>query len=171
MIFFLIGFMGSGKTHWGKIWSAKFAYHFIDLDEEIEKIEGKTIADIFEFKGEAYFRKVEAATLRSIPANENTIVSCGGGTPCFYENISWMNNNGSSIYLSTTPAEILERVIAETDKRPLIKKMNPAELLFFIEKTLKDRAEFYNVATITVLSNKLTEQSFINFILPQQSIS
>ena len=169
MTFFLIGFMGSGKTHWGKIWSTKFGYNFIDLDEEIQKKEGKTIAAIFEINGEPYFRKLEALVLRNITPQKNTIISCGGGTPCFCENINWMNKNGTSIYLCSTPQEILARVLGETDKRPLIKKMNPAELLFFIEKTLKERAVFYTAATFTVSSNILTEHSFANFILPEQS--
>lgn len=165
MIFFLIGFMGSGKTHWGKIWAAKYGYRFADLDAEIEKIEGKSVADIFETKGENYFRQLEAATLREVGKMQNTILSCGGGTPCFYENIKWMNKNGTTIYLSSTPQQILERVLSETDKRPLIKKMNPSELLFFIEKTLKERMVFYNSASFTIPSIQLTVTSFNEFLL------
>lgn len=167
MTFFLIGFMGSGKTYWGKIWASMYSFTFIDLDEVIEKNEGKSIADIFEIKGEKYFREIEAAALRSFEDLENTIIACGGGTPCFYENIEWMNDKGTTIYLLSTAQEILQRVLSEQDKRPLIKKMNKGELLFFIEQKLKERENFYNSAGITVASKEATEQSFGN-ILAQQ---
>lgn len=160
MTFFLIGFMGSGKTHWGKLWAAKYGFTFIDLDEIIEKIENKTIAAIFEIKGEDYFRKIEAEALRNLGQIENTIVACGGGTPCFYNNLDWMNEEGTTVYLSTTAPQILERILEEQDKRPLLKKMNQGELLFFIEQKLKERAAFYNAAKLILTSEQLTEQSF-----------
>ena len=164
MTFFLIGFMGSGKTYWGKIWASIYSFTFIDLDEVIEKKEGKSIADIFDIKGENYFREIEAATLRNFEDLENTIIACGGGTPCFYENIEWMNTKGTTIYLYSTAQEILQRVLSEQDKRPLIKKMNKGELLFFIEQKLREREVFYNVATLTVASNEATEQTFGNML-------
>ncbi len=160
MTFFLTGFMGSGKTHWGKRWAQARHYTFIDLDEAIENEEGKLIADIFEHKGEKYFRKIEAATLRSYAGLTDTIVACGGGTPCFHNNMEWMNDHGITIYLKTTAPEILERVLLEQDKRPLLKKMNPAELLFFIEQKLKERAPFYDAAKQILLSENLTEHTF-----------
>ena len=164
MTFFLIGFMGSGKTYWGKIWASIYSFTFIDLDEVIEKKEGKSIADIFDIKGENYFREIEAATLRNFEDLENTIIACGGGTPCFYENIEWMNTKGTTIYLYSTAQEILQRVLSEQDKRPLIKKMNKGELLFFIEQKLREREVFYNVATLTVASKEATEQTFGNML-------
>ena len=160
MTFFLIGFMGSGKTHWGKIWAAKYGFTFIDLDETIEKTEGKSIAAIFEIKGEDYFRKIEADALKTLSEIENTIIACGGGTPCFYDNISWMNEKGTTIYLSASPQEILDRILEEQEKRPLLKKMNHAELLFFIEQKLKERASFYNAAKLIIASAELSEDSF-----------
>ena len=168
MTFFLIGFMGSGKTHWGKIWASLYGFTFIDLDEVIEKKEGKSIADIFDIKGEPYFREVEAAALRSFDDLENTIIACGGGTPCFYQNMEWMNERGTTIYLYSTTQEILQRVLSEQDKRPLIKKMNEGELLFFIEQKLKERAEFYNAATTTIQSSEATEQTFKNLLTIKQ---
>ena len=168
MTFFLIGFMGSGKTHWGKIWASMYSFTFIDLDEVIEKKEEKSIADIFDIKGENYFREIEAAALRSFDDLENTIIACGGGTPCFFKNIEWMNAKGTTIYLYSTAQEILHRVLSEQDKRPLIKKMNKGELLFFIEQKLKERENFYNAANITVTSSEATEQTFGNMLAQQQ---
>jgi len=169
MTFFLIGFMGSGKTHWGKIWAEMNGFTFIDLDAEIEKEAGKTVAAIFENMGEPYFREIEATTLRRFEGAQNTIIACGGGTPCFYENIKWMNEHGTTIYLSTTSSKILQRVLTEQEQRPLIKKMNPAELLFFIEKTLKERMSFYSAAKFTLVSGQLSDQSFGDLLITMQS--
>ena len=113
MTFFLVGFMGSGKTHWGKIWAVANGFTFIDLDEAIEITEGKLITTIFEDKGEEYFRTIEAAALRTCTGLSNTIIACGGGTPCFKENMQWMNEQGITIYLSSTATEILERVLKQ----------------------------------------------------------
>ncbi len=171
MVFFLIGFMGSGKSHWGRIWSAAHALHFIDLDEEIEKIVGKSIADIFEIHGEGFFRKKEAEVLRSIGNVQDTIISCGGGAPCYNDNLQWMQEHGITVYLLTTSKEILERVLMEQDKRPLIKKMNRAELLFFIEQKLKERSVFYDAARITITSNDISAASLGAVIAGLQAAS
>jgi shikimate kinase len=156
---FLIGFMGSGKTYWGRVWSQKLSIDFYDLDEVIEKNEGKTIAAIFEKDGEDHFRRIEAAALRTFSEKENCIIACGGGTACFNDNMQWMNENGTTIYLSATPPYILSRVKEEKDKRPLINKHNEAELLFFIEQKLKEREPFYNQAKITLPVTELNENT------------
>ena len=162
--YFLIGFMGSGKTHWGRLWAAANKLSFVDLDEMIEKKENKTIAAIFDSNGEAYFRNLEAAALRECGNLQNTLIACGGGTPCFFENMQWMNENGITVYISSKPIEILERVLEEKEKRPLLKKLNQAELLFYIEQKLKERAPFYSQAKITVQSEGLNENSFPGII-------
>jgi shikimate kinase len=169
MLFFLTGFMGSGKSYWGKIWAAANNFTFTDLDEVIETDEGKAIAEIFESKGETYFREVESIHLRTFNRAQNTIVACGGGTPCFNENMQWMNAHGTTIYLLTTVNEILNRVLAEQEKRPLIKKMNQGELVFFIEQKLKERAAYYNSAKIIIPSSELSLQTFSNLLSAQQS--
>lgn len=159
MKIFLIGFMGSGKTFWGRIWSQKLNLDFYDLDEVIEKKEGKTIAAIFEKEGEDLFRTIEAKVLRSFAEKVNCIIACGGGTACFADNVQWMNESGTTIYLSATPPYILSRVKEEKDKRPLINKHNEAELLFFIEQKLKEREPFYTQAKITLPVSELNENS------------
>jgi len=166
MLFFLNGFMGSGKTHWGKIWAANYKIGFIDLDEEIEITERKSVVDIFESKGEAYFRNKEAAALRDCINLPTTIVACGGGTPCFHNNMQWMNEHGISIYMSCSANEILRRLLKGQQQRPLIKKLNQAELLFFIEKKLKERESFYNQANILLDFEDISELTFEEKILP-----
>jgi shikimate kinase len=164
MIIFLIGFMGSGKTHWGKLWAAKTNFNFIDLDVEIENAVGKTIAQLFVTDGEDFFRVKETEVLHKLDLTQPTIVACGGGTPCFNNNLAWMHEQGKTIYLKTTLPTILQRVLMEQDKRPLLKKMNTAELQFFIEQKLKEREIFYNAASICLEEKELSEGVIIKIV-------
>src|SRR5438874_11559271 len=120
MQIFLVGFMGSGKTHWGKIWAEKYKFSFADLDEVIETAEKKPILKIFEEKGEEHFREIESATLRTLANDKKRIIACGGGTPCFHQNIQWMNENGITVYLKATPQQLAQRLINEKQKRPIL---------------------------------------------------
>ncbi len=156
---FLIGFMGSGKTHWGKIWAKKNGLSFFDLDEEIENTLNESVAQIFDNKGEEYFRESERDHLRKFETKTNFILASGGGTPCFFNNLQWMNEQGSTIYMKLSPVEIFDRVIMEPEKRPLIKNVNTSELLFFIEQKLKGRETIYLKATYVVNANALNEDS------------
>ena len=156
--------MGSGKTHWGEIWAAQNNLSFIDLDEVIELKEGCSIAEIFETKGEAYFREIESVSLRACADLKNAVIACGGGTPCFDGNINWMNDHGTTIYIACTIPEIMERVMAEKDKRPLLKKLNEAEVRFFIEQKLRERAPFYTMANSIVQADTLNEASLPGII-------
>lgn len=165
---FLIGFMGSGKTHWGKIWAEEKGLSFYDLDGLIEQEENLTVTKIFEKKGEAYFRKSEAATLRKTIAFDDCIISCGGGTPCFDDNMNWMNEHGYTIYLKASPVVLLENILKEIEKRPLLAKINRGELLFFIEKKLKERADFYDLAQLEV-DVAILNKEFIRTIIPPKN--
>lgn len=164
MKFFLIGFMGSGKTHWGKLWAEKSGLAFFDLDAIIEAAERRSIETIFEHEGEAYFREKESAALRTFSDQDNCIIACGGGTPCFTDNMAWMNANGTTIYLRASASQVLERVKNEKDKRPLLKKLNAAEILLFIEQKLKEREPFYSQARIILPVEELNTDSFKKII-------
>jgi len=166
MKIFLIGFMGSGKSYWGKLWSKQTGLRFYDLDEVIEKEQGKTIAAIFEKEGEAFFRKAETIALQPFSEKDNCIIACGGGTACFNDNMQWMNKHGVTVYLSAIPQYILNSVIGGKDKRPLIKKLNEAELLFFIEKKLKEREPFYKQAAIILPVETLRADVVPAFLIP-----
>lgn len=152
---FLIGFMGCGKTYWGRIWAEQTGKDFYDLDEMIESETGKSIAAIFEDEGEDYFRKIETATLQSFADKQNCLIACGGGTPCFNNNMQWMNKNGTAVYLQATAGYILKRVSGEKDKRPLISKLSDAGLLIFIEQKLKEREPFYKQASRILIAEDL----------------
>ncbi len=162
---FLIGFMGSGKSYWGRKWAAEYYYDFYDLDEVIESEQQQTIANLFEQKGEDWFRKTESEALRKFAEKDNCIIACGGGTACFNANIDWMNAQGKTVYLMADPQYIFDRVMDEQEKRPLIKNLNPAELLFFIEQKLKERESFYKKACVVLPVEELSESATPDFII------
>lgn len=156
---FLVGFMGSGKTHWGLRWAGHLQRTFVDLDQLIERNEQLSVADIFEKNGEEYFREKEAEALRSLKDEKNMLISCGGGAPCFKDNMSWMNETGITVFLEGSPKFLLQNIIKEPVARPLLKNMNEAEMLFFIEKKLAERNEFYRQAKLTVNAEEIGEDT------------
>lgn len=158
--FFLLGFMGCGKTYWGKRWAELSGLHFFDIDEMIEQEQGQSAAEIFAGNGENFFRKQETKTLYNLPEQRNYIVATGGGTPCFNDNISWMNLEGTTIYLRSSPQNILSRLVNETEKRPLIKNLTRTELEFYISEKIKEREFFYNKAKV-ILDTDLLDQNYL----------
>lgn len=150
MKIFLVGFMGCGKSHWGKIWAEHGKLPFVELDILIEEREHKTIATVFEEKGEPYFRKVESDVLKSYTRGGSWIMSAGGGTPCFFDNMEWMNQQGTTVYLKASPQLLAQRLFAEKDQRPVLKNVPDSELENFITKKLEEREVFYNKARFVV---------------------
>src|SRR5690242_5786179 len=120
MRIFLIGYMGSGKTHWGKQVAERLQLPFYDLDEVIIQSEQKSVNDIFETSGEEYFRVKEKDTLEKlVEENESMVLSTGGGTPCFFNNIEFMKKYGTVVWLNTHVDILLNRLIKERMHRPL----------------------------------------------------
>jgi len=140
--------MGSGKSFSGKRMAEKMNFDFIDLDEFIEKKEGRTIREIFEKEGEEYFRKVERESLLEMGKKENTIIAVGGGTPCFFDNMDWMNGNGKTIFLKTPVKILANRLEKAMENRPLLNGFSKKELKTFIKKKLKERNPFYKKSQI-----------------------
>lgn len=155
--------MGSGKSHWGHIWALEHGYTFYDLDTEIEKAFEMSVEEIFEKHGEDKFRELERYHLRKFEKKKKYLLSCGGGTPCFFDNLEWMKQQGEIIYLKASPEYILDRVMDETTKRPLLKEVNPAELLFFIQKKLKEREPVYLKAN-HILEVEGLQNDSLNFL-------
>jgi len=114
------------------------------------------VAAIFEQDGEVYFRQRETAVIKTFAQRSNCIIACGGGTPCFNNNMQWMNDHGTTIYLYATPGDILKRVITEQEKRPLIKDLSPEDLLAFIKKKIAEREVFYSQAKLIVQVTAIT---------------
>jgi shikimate kinase len=160
MRYFLIGFMGSGKSYWGKQWSAQCGLPLVELDDAIEKAAGMTIAQIFEQEGEQGFRKRERKVLRQYLKQDGFIMSCGGGTACFFRNMKDMNAKGITVYLKSTPQQLAERLKDEKTKRPLIKDMTEEGLLAFIKGKLTERKLFYSQSFYHLETAFLTHDNF-----------
>ncbi|MBI35765.1 MAG: shikimate kinase [Flavobacteriales bacterium] len=158
---FLIGFMGCGKSTLGKKLAKQLGWNFIDLDAFIEKKEGKSISVIFKDHGEDYFRNLETKTLNQLSERSFYIVSCGGGTPCFNNNIEIINQLGMSVYIKLSTDTLYERLKSEKMNRPLIANLTDSKMKLFIDKTLKQRAVFYEKAIEIFNSELQSEEKFV----------
>jgi shikimate kinase len=162
--FFLVGFMGCGKSYWGKIWAEAYGLSFYETDELVEAATGKTIAEIFEADGEMYFREKESAILKALTEKSNCIVSTGGGAPCFFNNMGLMKDNGTTIYLKAPPQLLAQRLVTEKAKRPLIKSIPDNELESFIAERLAARIPYYEMATVVLDAAELTAASMEHLV-------
>lgn len=148
-LIFLTGFMGVGKTTIGKRLANHLSFDFIDTDHLIEEKIGCSISEYFKKFGESAFRKEEHAMLQEvIIQNKNTVISVGGGLPCFHNNMELMNQNGITVYLKRPPKELYQRLRQGKQNRPLLADKTDEELLDFIEKKLDEREVYYNQARI-----------------------
>jgi shikimate kinase len=147
---YIIGFMGSGKSTAGKKLASLLGWTFVDLDNIIEEFAGKSIPEIFEQDGESSFREIEAKILRDLKSLNNTVISTGGGTPCYSDNMEYMLGTGLTLYLKLTPGQLKSRLSKSNGNRPLIKDLGPGELQSFIKKKLADRERWYERSDITV---------------------
>ena len=147
----LLGYMASGKSAVGKILAKKINLQFIDLDVFIEEKEGISISSIFELKGEIYFRRIESIYLQELlNLSENCIISLGGGTPCYGNNMDFIKNDGISFYLNASIQTIFDRLQGETSQRPLVASIGKDNLKEYLAKHLFERNPFYQKADFTV---------------------
>ena len=151
----LIGYMGSGKTTVGKALSKETGMMFYDLDWYIESRMRKTVSQIFAEKGEEGFRKIEYNMLHEVAEFEDVIISCGGGTPCFFDNMDYLNQQGDVIYLKATPETLYKHLLMAKVERPLLKDKTSEELIAYITEHLKEREPFYEKAHHTLDVNVL----------------
>lgn len=147
---FLIGFMGSGKTTIGNLLANKLNFSFIDLDHYIENRMRKKITDIFAEIGEDGFRELEHKILMEVSLLDNVVISTGGGTPCFYDNMEIMNEHGLSLYLKLSNEALTDRLHKAKAFRPLIKDKSDIELVEFIKETLTKREKYYMQASLVI---------------------
>lgn len=140
---FLIGYMGAGKTTIGKALARTMKLDFYDLDWYIEDRFRKKIPEIFAEKGEEGFREMERNMLREVGEFEDVVISCGGGTPCFFDNVDFMNQQGDTVLLNAAPNVLKEHLLMGKSQRPLIQGKSPEELEQFIHDSLITRMPFY----------------------------
>ena len=142
--------MGAGKTTIGRALSRELQIPFYDLDWYIENRRRKKVAQLFEEVGEEAFRQIERNMLHEVAEFENVIISCGGGTPCFFDNIDYMNRQGEVVYLKASPDVLLQHLLMARVERPLLKGKSPDELRSFIQAQLALREPFYAKARHTL---------------------
>lgn len=153
----LVGYMGSGKTTVGKALSKETGMMFYDLDWYIESRMRKSVSQIFAEKGEEGFRKIEYNMLHEVAEFEDVIISCGGGTPCFFDNMDYLNQQGDVVYLKATPETLYKHLLMAKVERPLLKGKSSEELVAYITEHLNERAPFYEKARYTLDVNVLDE--------------
>ena len=157
----LIGFMGSGKTTLGRALAKALGLTFIDLDNYIELRRCKSINSIFEESGEDGFRTIERNLLHEVCEFEDVVISAGGGTPCFFDNIDYMNLQGITVYLQVHNERLLERLRIAKSRRPLLKDKNDEEIKVFIEEQLARREQFYLKADHIFTADRLEDKEQI----------
>ena len=153
----LVGYMGSGKTTVGKALSKETGMMFYDLDWYIESRMRKSVSQIFAERGEEGFRKIEYNMLHEVAEFEDVIISCGGGTPCFFDNMDYLNQQGDVIYLKATPETLYKHLLMAKVERPLLKGKSAEELIAYITEHLKERSPFYEKARHILDVNVLDE--------------
>lgn len=164
MRIFLIGYMGCGKTTQAKQLAADLQLQFVDLDEEIIRDYGKDIPAIFATDGEAHFRDLERQELGEWLERDNFVMACGGGTPCFFDNMDRMNEAGITIYLKMSADTLFERLLPQRASRPLIADLDEKALLEFIHEGLEEREDWYHLAQYRVKAKGLETSQLTAFL-------
>ena len=164
----LLGYMGSGKSTIGKLLAERVNYNFIDLDDEIEKLENKKVSQIFDENGVIYFRKLENEVLKALLKSEkNIILSLGGGTPCYFEAMQYLNSRADvhTVYLDVSIPELVRRLFPKKSTRPLIENIiTQKELTEFVGKHLFERRQFYRKAKTIISVNELLPKQVVDKI-------
>lgn len=163
----IIGYMGAGKTTVGKALAKELGVMFYDLDWYIESRMRKTVKQIFDEMGEEGFRHIEHNMLHEVAEFENVVVSCGGGTPCFFDNMDYMNQAGETIYLKASPETLHAHLKMGKGVRPLLLNKTPEEVDVFIREQLKQREPFYEKAKHIIDVNVMDNFDKINNTVQQ----
>jgi len=157
----LIGFMGSGKTEVGRRLAERLGYTFVDTDAVIEKKEGRSIPDIFDEHGEAYFRDLETEVVKGLSGIRHHIISTGGGIVLNRDNIATLKQIGLVVWLKASPETIYERVRHESH-RPILRVDKPMEE---IKRLLDLRSSLYSEADVSIDVDGLQVEEIVNSIV------
>ena len=155
---FLIGYMGAGKTTLGKAFARAMGLTFVDLDWYIEERFHKTVSQLFAERGEEDFRELEKRMLHEVAEFENVVISTGGGTPCFFDNMEYMNSMGDPVFLDVDVNVLFRRLKVAKQQRPLLAQKNDEELMEFIVGALQKRMPFYAKAKHVFNAEKLEDR-------------
>lgn len=155
MNIYLIGMPGSGKTTLGKELAKSLHYSFVDMDQEIEKSSRKSINEIFEQDGEEEFRDLEQDILHEVSTGKNLVISTGGGAPCFFDNMAFINRSGLSIFIDVPSEELFKRMEGNTETRPMFKEKSQEEIASEIKEKHATRLPFYSQAQLTISGDNI----------------
>lgn len=155
---FLTGYMGAGKTTLGKAFARRMDISFIDLDWYIEERFHKTVEELFTERGETGFRELERNMLHEVAEFENVVISTGGGTPCFFDNMDFMNRTGKTVFLDVHPDVLFRRLRVAKQQRPILQGKEDDELKAFIVQALEKRAPFYHQAQYVFNADELEDR-------------
>ena len=164
MIIYLVGFMGCGKSTLGKKLATLMKVPFYDLDSIVEHQTEMSVSEIFSTFGESGFRDIESACLKNLSTETNVVISCGGGTPCYGDNMDYMNNNGMTVYIKIPDDIIASRLFHSENKRPLLPYQSREILKEHVSKMMLTREVFYNRARLIVEGINLNPNDLLQFI-------
>ncbi|MBO5717246.1 MAG: AAA family ATPase [Alistipes sp.] len=166
MILFLVGYAGSGKSTLGRYLARRLSCQVVDTDKRVEQMVGASVADIFHYEGEEYFRQAEREALESaLSSGDTLIISTGGGLPTWRDNMEWMNGVGVTIYLKRTPEQILSRLSAYgREKRPMFRGKSDEELLEFMREQMAMREEYYAKSKISIDCTSMSDDAAVEYI-------
>lgn len=156
--------MGTGKSTLAKLLALNLELEPIDLDQYIEQKTGFSISETILNKGELFFRKLERDSLIELLEKDDIILSTGGGTPCYFDNIELLNNNSLSIFLMRSPKELFNRLVGHTRERPLLAHLSGEDLQEYIAKHVFERTPFYQKATLIINANNKTDEALVEEI-------
>ncbi len=167
MVIFLIGYAGSGKSSMGKRLARRLGLKLFDTDKVVEQAEGASVADIFYFGGESYFREAERRAVEGVVAeNGACIVATGGGLPTWKDNMEWLNEHGLTLYLRRDADSILRRLSAYgREKRPMFRGKSDEELLAFMKQQVGERETFYGRAHHTIDCSAISDDEAENRVV------
>lgn len=161
---YLIGLPSSGKSTFGRQLAKNINYNFVDTDAWIVQKNQCAIPEIFEKYGEDKFREWEREALEATANFNQTVIATGGGMPCFFDNISKMNQLGISVFMDVKPQTITKRIRPKDNSRPLLKTQNEADILTQLQKKYEERIRFYQQAHITLNEQEITPETILRYI-------
>lgn len=164
---FLIGFMGSGKTTLGRALEQTTPLKFIDLDDYVESRLGMTVSECFANYGQQRFREAERDALVAVSSMDDVVIGCGGGTPCFFDNMEYMNSHGTTVWLDASLERLYERLSVAMDHRPLLRGKLPKELRDYIADSMQERTPYYSRSHYMLASDLLENPREIASTLTQ----